>query len=192
MLGLMTRNWWAVALRGVVAVAFGIMAILWPGLTLATLILLFGAYMLVDGLFAVVAGVASVGKDRWWLQLLEGLAGIVIGVLTLIWPGLTALSLLYFVAAWALVTGVMEIVAAVQMRKLIDNEWMMILSGVLSVLFGAIVMLFPGDGALALTWLIGVYAVIFGGALLVLAFRLRGLKDGRETGTRFTPSEHGI
>lgn len=176
MLAMLARNWWVLALRGVFAIIFGILALVWPLTALITLVLLFGAYALVDGVFAVIAGIASIGRDqRWWAMLLEGLAGIIIGLLTFFWPGNTALILLYFIAAWALITGVLEIVAAIQLRRLITNEWMLILGGVLSIIFGVLLFAFPGSGALSLVWLIGIYAIIFGISMIALAFRLRSM-----------------
>lgn len=139
--------------------------------------LVFGAYALVDGVFGVINGISSYGeRERWWVILLEGLAGIVVGIMTLVWPGITALTLLYLIAAWAVITGVMEIVAAIQLRRAIEGEWMMVLSGIASIIFGIILFIFPGEGALGLTWLIGIYAIIFGVTLIVLAFRLRGMR----------------
>lgn len=177
MLDMLVRHWWALALRGVAAILFGICAIVWPGITLATLVLVFGAYVLVDGVFGVINGISSYGeRERWWVILLEGLAGIVVGIMTLVWPGITALTLLYLIAAWAVITGVMEIVAAIQLRRVIEGEWMMVLSGIASIIFGIILFIFPGEGALGLTWLIGIYAIIFGVMLIVLAFRLREMR----------------
>src|SRR5262245_11439403 len=131
MVAMLARNWWVLAIRGVAAILFGIGAFVWPGLTLAVLVLLFGAYALVDGVFAVVAGIAAYGQqERWWMMLLEGLAGIVIGILTFAWPGVTALVLLYFIAAWSIVTGAFEIAAAIRLRKEIEGEWALALAGV--------------------------------------------------------------
>lgn len=136
--------------------------------------LVIGAYALVDGVFGVINGISSYDeRERWWVILLEGLAGIVVGIMTLVWPSITALTLLYLIAAWAVITGVMEIVAAIQLRRVIEGEWMMVLSGIASIIFGIILFIFPGEGALGLTWLIGIYAIIFGVMLIVLAFRLR-------------------
>jgi uncharacterized membrane protein HdeD (DUF308 family) len=177
MLAMLSRNWWAFALRGLLAIIFGVLALIWPGATLLTLVLLFGAYTLVDGIFAVIAGIRSYGSnERWWAVLLEGLAGILIGLLTFFWPGVTAFVLLYFIAAWAIVTGILEIIAAIRLREVITGEGWMILSGILSVLFGVLLFVFPSAGALSLVWLIGAYAIVFGVVLLILAFRLRGLR----------------
>jgi uncharacterized membrane protein HdeD (DUF308 family) len=182
MLTMLARNWWVVALRGVFAIIFGVLAIVWPGITLLALITLFGAYALVDGIFAVIAGIASYGRnERWWAVLLEGIAGIILGVLTFLWPGTTALVLVYFIAAWALITGVFEIAAAIRLRKEIQGEWMMVLSGILSIVFGLFLVIAPGAGALGLTLVIGAYAIVFGILLIILAFRLRKLPRDEQT-----------
>ena len=174
-LPVLSRNWWALALRGLAAIIFGILAFVWPGITLWALILLFGAYMLVDGVFAIVAAARVAGEAaRWWLLLVEGILGVLAGIVAFVWPGLTALALLYFVAAWAIVTGIFEIVGAIRLRREIEGEWALILGGALSVLFGVLlVAVGPGVGLLSLVWLIGVYAVAFGVLLLILAFRVR-------------------
>jgi uncharacterized membrane protein HdeD (DUF308 family) len=174
MLHALARNWWMLLVRGIAAIVFGVLAFAWPGLTLLTLILLYGAYMFVDGIFAIAGAVMGPGGagPRWWLAL-AGLCGIVIGVLTFALPGLTALVLLFFIAAWAVVTGILEIVGAIRLRKEIDNEWLLILSGVVSVLFGIGLVVAPGAGALALVWVIGIYAIVAGAIYIALAFRLR-------------------
>lgn len=184
MLTMLARNWWVFLIRGILAILFGILALVWPGITLTSLVLIFGAYALVDGIFSVIAGISSYGENkRWWAELLEGLAGILFGILAIIWPGMTALVLLYFIAAWALVTGVLEIAAAIQLRREIENEWILILAGILSIIFGVLLFLFPGAGALGLVTVIGIYAIIFGVAQIVLAFRLRGLRPGQDRGS---------
>jgi uncharacterized membrane protein HdeD (DUF308 family) len=176
MLGMLAHNWWVLALRGLFAIIFGVLALIWPGLTLFALIMLFGAYALVDGIFAVIAGIASYGhNERWWAMLLGGVAGILVGLLTFFYPGTTALVLVYFIAAWALLTGILGIAAAIRLRKEIEGEWMMILSGILSIIFGVFLIVAPGAGALGLTLVIGAYAIVFGILLLILAFRLRGM-----------------
>ncbi len=174
---ILARNWWVLAIRGGVAILFGIGAFLWPGLTLTVLVLMFGAYALVDGVFAIFAGFAARKEtERWWMMILVGISGIVIGILTLMSPGITALVLLYFIAAWALVSGIFEIAAAIRLRKEIEGEWLLVLAGILSVIFGLLLLIMPGAGALAVAWMIGSYALLFGILRLVLAFRLRGMK----------------
>ena len=176
MLRTITHYWWMILLRGILAILFGIAAFIWPGLAIEVLVLLFGAYALVDGIFAVIVGIQQYGEnERWWINLLEGIAGIVLGVLTLLWPGTTATVLLVFIAAWAIVTGVLEIAAAVWLRKVIEGEWTLILAGALSVLFGGLLILQPAAGALTIIWLIGAYAIVFGVLLSILAFELRRL-----------------
>ena len=171
----LARNWWALALRGLTAILFGIAALVVPHIALVVLIALFGAYALVDGVFAIVSAVRAAERHmRWWPLLVEGLAGIVVGVLTFVWPGLTALVLLYFIASWALVTGVFEILAAIRLRQEITGEWLLALTGVLSVVFGLLLIIFPWAGALTVVWLIGIYALVFGVLLVGLALRLRG------------------
>lgn len=170
------RYWWAVALRGMAAVLFGIATFAWPGITLAALVLLFGAYTLVDGIFSLVHAFSAGTRFRGLLAV-EGLAGIAAGIIALVWPGITALAVLYLIAAWGVVTGILEIVAAVRLRRLIENEWLLVLGGLASVAFGVILALQPGAGALALLWLIGAYAIAFGVLLIALGFRLRAFSQ---------------
>ena len=172
MLHSLAKNWWASALRGLVAVLFGLLTFLLPGITLATLVLLFGAYALADGIFNVIA-FFKVASHQWAL-LIEGVIGVIAGVLTFAWPAITALVLLYLIAFWAIFTGVLEIVAAVRLRKAISNEWLLLLMGVLSLLFGLFILFVPGAGALAIVLWIGAYALVFGIFLMAFAFRLRG------------------
>ena len=178
MLEKIAKNWWLYALRGLVAVIFGIMALVRPGQMLQALVLVFGAYALVDGIFAISAGIAARGFfERWWAMLLEGMAGVVIGLLTFFWPGVTALVLVYFIAAWALITGIFEIVAAIQLRRVITGEWMMILGGLLSILFSVLLVVSPAAGAMSVVWMIGIYAVVFGISEIIFAFRLHSLRQ---------------
>jgi uncharacterized membrane protein HdeD (DUF308 family) len=155
-------------------VLFGIITFVAPGISLAALVLVYGAYALVDGVFAVVSAVRRHGStDRWWVLLIEGIVGIAAGLVTFFWPGITALALLYLIAAWSLLTGVMEVIAAVRLRKIIAGEWLLALSGVLSIGFGVLLALFPAPGALAVVLWIGAYAIVFGCLLIALGFRLR-------------------
>jgi uncharacterized membrane protein HdeD (DUF308 family) len=180
MLETMTRNWWLVVLRGVLAIIFGVLAFIWPGSVLAALVLLFGAYALVDGIFALGAGIVGHGDGTFRLALvLIGITGIAAGILTFFWPGLTALTLLYLIAGWAIITGVAQIVGAIRLRQVIDNEWTLIIGGVITVAFGALAIAFPGTGALSIIWLIGTYAILFGVLLVALGFRLRGMTTAR-------------
>lgn len=182
MLEQFTQNWWLYAVRGVLAVIFGLLALIWPGQTLLALVLLFGAYALVDGIFSVVAGIAFRRYfERWWAVLLEGIVGIIVGLLAFFWPNITALVLLYLIAAWALITGIFEIVAAIQFRRVITGEWTMILSGLLSIIFGILLFVFPASGAVSVIWVIGIYAIVFGISEIMFAFRLRGLQREVET-----------
>jgi uncharacterized membrane protein HdeD (DUF308 family) len=188
MLRVLARNWWALVLRGLFAVLFGLAAFFWPGITLAALVLLFGAYALADGIFAIVAAITGADRQtRWWALLLEGIAGILAATATVVWPGLTALALLYLIAAWAIVTGIFEIVAAVRLRREIEGEWLLGLSGMASVRFGLYVAAFPGPGALAVVWIIGAYALVAGILLIALGLRLRG-RDERSA-VRLDPAE---
>ncbi len=172
MLHSLTANWWALALRGLVAVLFGLLTFFLPGITLVTLVLLFGAYALVDGVFNVIA-FFRVASHQWAL-LVEGVIGIIAGVLTFAWPAITAIVLLYMIAFWAILTGIFEIIAGIRLRKVITNEWLLIVMGVFSFLFGTLILFSPGTGALAIVLWIGAYALVFGVFLLALAFRLRG------------------
>jgi uncharacterized membrane protein HdeD (DUF308 family) len=175
----LVRNWWTYAARGMIAIIFGFVALVWPEATKLALVFVFGAYALVDGLFAVITGLAARRYfEYWWAVLLEGLAGIVIGLMAFFWPNITALAFLYLIATWAILTGIFEIVAAVQFRRLITGEWTMVLSGLLSIVFGVLMFVFPTSGLVSLVWLIGIYAVVFGSSEIIFAFRLRNL--GRE------------
>jgi len=173
------RHWWAMALRGALAVLFGLVALLWPRLTLDILVIGFGAFVLVGGIFAVIAALGDRGvHDRWGVLLAEGLVGIGIGLVTFFWPTITALALLFLIVVWAIATGILEIAVATWMHRAMGNEWLLLLGGIASVLFGILLAVLPAAGLLALTWLIGIYAIVFGAILLLLAFQWRKL--GRE------------
>jgi uncharacterized membrane protein HdeD (DUF308 family) len=174
----LAKNWWLLLLRGIAGIIFGVLAFIWPGITLLTLIIFYGAYALIDGIFAIIAAFrGGEAQSRWWL-LLIGILGIAAGLLTFLWPGLTALVLALFIGAWSLIHGIFEIVGAIKIRKEIDNEWWLILSGALSVIFGLVMLILPGAGALALVWVIGAYSIIFGALLVGFAFRLKKHSHG--------------
>ena len=174
MVQVLARNWWVLALRGIAAITFGLIALLVPRLTAPALVSLFGAYSLVDGVFAVASAVrAAETHHRWGWLLVEGMAGILTGLIASLWPGITAMALFYLIAAWALVTGVLEVAAGFTLRGHLLNEWMLVLGGAASIVFGVLLILQPVAGVLAVTWLIGLYALIFGVLMLVLALRIR-------------------
>ena len=174
MLHALARNWWIVLLRGIAAIVFGVLAFAWPGLTLLTLVLLYGAYALVDGIIALAAAFTgrAMPLPTWWL-IVVGLLGIAAGLVTFLWPGITAIVLVLFIGAWAVAHGIFEIIGAIQLRHEIDNEWLLILAGALSVIFGIAVLAMPGAGALGLIWAIGAYSIVFGGLLVGFSLRLR-------------------
>lgn len=172
---ILTRSWWLLLLRGLAAIAFGVLTWIQPGISLAALVLLFGAHSMADGILGVWTSIAGrQDHEHWWVLLLGGLLGVGVGILTFLAPGLTALAILFYIAIWAIATGVLEIVAAIRLRKEIKGEWMLILAGLASLVFGILLMAQPGAGALALLWLIASYAVVFGVLLVILAFKARG------------------
>jgi uncharacterized membrane protein HdeD (DUF308 family) len=177
MLGLVTRDWWIFAIRGIAALTFGVLAFIWPETTLTVLVILFGAYVLVDGvalLVALIRGDALARRHAWAVAIM-GVLGIVVGVLTFASPGLTALSLLYLVAFWAIVMGTFQVIAAIALRRELDGEFSMALGGVASIVFGALLVVFPGAGLLSAVWLVGIWSVVFGVSNLTLAYRLHEL-----------------
>ncbi|MDL4770869.1 MULTISPECIES: HdeD family acid-resistance protein [Thermomonosporaceae] len=174
-----TRHWWVLALRGAFAVLFGVVAWVWPGITVLALVVLFGAYALVDGVMALAEAVrGGPGASRAW-RAVSGVAGVVLGIAALVWPGITGLALLMLIAAWAVITGVMEIIAAIALRKEVHGEWLYAVTGVISVVFGVLLFAWPVSGALAVVWLIGLFSILFGAVLIGAAFRLRRLGGDR-------------
>lgn len=169
------RSWWLLLLRGIAAVVFGVLTFAWPQISLLSLIIVYGAYALVDGVLAIIAAIRGGGiAPRWWLAL-SGAAGVAAGVLAFVWPGLTALVLIYLIGFWSIMRGVLEIVGAIHLRKEIANEWTLAAAGILSVLFGLILVFAPGPGALGLLWLIAAWAILFGALMIFVAFRVRTL-----------------
>jgi uncharacterized membrane protein HdeD (DUF308 family) len=180
-------RWWTLAARGIAAILFGILTFISPGLSLYALVILFGAWALADGVFNLVMALRTRKGERWGWLVLEGVTSILVGILTFFWPGITALSLLFLIAAWSIVTGIAEVVAAVRLRKVIQGEWLLGLSGVLSIIFGLLLFAFPGAGALAVIVWIGAYSIVFGALLVALAFRLRAW--ARDTSHHVPPDQ---
>ncbi len=179
----MARHWYTLAIRGVLAILFGILAFLAPSVFAATFALLVGAYFLIDGILALIAAVRFGHQDnRWWALLLEGVFGLLAGIVTFINPLGTAVALVYLVGVWALITGIMEIVAAVQLRRVIQGEFWLFVAGIISVLLGLALFAHPGTGIIAGAFIIGAYALLFGVALVALAFRLRRHVPGSTPG----------
>jgi uncharacterized membrane protein HdeD (DUF308 family) len=177
-------DWRMVALRGVVALGFGVLTLAWPSLTLWALVVLWGAYALVDGAVVLGAAIANrvpIGRSRGWL-VFDGIVGVAAGIVTFAWPDVTALALLFVIAAWAIITGVVEVTTAIELRQMIHNEWLLGLAGVASVVFGILLVITPGAGALVITWLIGWYALLFAVMLLSLAWRLHGIQTAAHGG----------
>jgi uncharacterized membrane protein HdeD (DUF308 family) len=178
MLSSLTRNWWMAAMRGALAVIFGVIAFAWPGITFEALVLLFGAYAFVDGVLMFSFGLIAAGDhEQSWPLVLAGTLGIGLGVLTFAQPAAMGLALVYVVGFWAIVTGLLELVAAIHLREVISGEWLMGLSGVLSIIFGVLVAAQPSSGAIALVYLFGFYAILAGTSEISLGFRLRGLGE---------------
>lgn len=169
--------WWALLLRGLIAIGFGVIALAWPESSILALVLVYGAYVVADGVFAIVAAFSSHTGERWWL-LASGFLGVAAGVLAMIWPGLTAIVLVLIIGFWSIMRGIVEIAAAIRLRKQIPNEWMLILAGIISVVVGIMLVVSPIIGAFALIWVIGVWAIAFGILMIGLAFRVRSHKPG--------------
>lgn len=175
MLHALASHWWVLLIRGIAAIVFGVLTFLWPGITLLTLTLFWGAFALVDGVLALwsaISGRLGPVAPRWWLAIV-GVAGIAAGILTFAWPVKTAIILLLFIACWAIVTGVMEIWGAIKLRKEIENEWLLGLGGLITVIFGVILIARPAVGALAVAWMIGWFAILLGVTWIALALRLK-------------------
>jgi uncharacterized membrane protein HdeD (DUF308 family) len=172
MFEMLSRKWWVVALRGVLAIGFGIVALLYPGITLLALALVFGAYTFLDGVFAIGAAFGHGGREAVW-YVLDGIFGIAVGLATFFYPNITAQALVYLIGLWAILTGIFEVVAGFELP--VSRDWLLALAGAASIVFGVLVFVNPGSGALAIVWLIAVYALVFGVTLLALGIRLRGL-----------------
>lgn len=171
----MFHHWWSFVLRGVAAILFGLFTFVFPGMALLTLVFLFGAYALLEGAFNIAASMrrSDPGRQPWWVLVVEGVVSVLAGLMAFLVPGLTALALLFLIAGWAIITGALEVAAAVRLRRHIHGEWLLALSGVLSIAFGILAAVFPGAGALSVLLWIGAYAIVFGGTLVALGFKLR-------------------
>jgi uncharacterized membrane protein HdeD (DUF308 family) len=174
---LLARNWWAIVVRGVIAILFGLAVFAFPGVSLLGLIVLFGIFSFVSGFFALMSLRSRPGNEPTWMVILEGITGIAVGIIAFFWPGLTGVILLYLIAAWAIVSGIFEVMTAIRLRRQIDNEWLLGLAGVASVIFGILLLAWPAAGAFALLWVIGTYAIFFGVLLVALGIRLRSWKN---------------
>src|SRR5258708_37177945 len=185
---LMVRHWWSLVLRGILAVIFGILVIALPGLALTSLVLLIGAYMFVDGILAIAGSLTHREQyQHWWLTLIEGIIGVIAGIIAFIYPGLTALTILIVIGVWAIFTAIFDIIAPIPLREVIHDEWLLLISGILSILFGLFVLFFPGTGALAILGIIAAYAIIFGVLLIILGFRLRNWRPISGGSTQVPP-----
>jgi len=172
--GIISQNWSTLLLRGLAAIIFGILTFVLPGSSLIALVLLFGAYSFVDGIFSISAAMAGrKTHEDWWVLLLGGIVGVIIGILTFMAPNYTALFLVLYIAIWAMSTGISLIALAIRLRKAMRGEWVLILAGIVSLFYGILLVMQPAAGALALLWIIGSYAIVFGILLVVLAFRVR-------------------
>jgi uncharacterized membrane protein HdeD (DUF308 family) len=177
------KNWWAVLIRGALAIVFGIILIGWPGHALVALVLVFGAYALVDGVLEVFAALRSAARHAHWIAtLLQGILGIIVGIIAFVDPGIAILAFVYVVAAWAIITGALELFAAFRLRRELAGEFLLIIGGLASVIFGILLVVWPGRGALTVALIIGIYAIIYGVMLVLLSFRLKGWHEARGGG----------
>ncbi|WP_294930921.1 HdeD family acid-resistance protein [uncultured Paracoccus sp.] len=172
------RFWWVLLVRGIAAVLFGVAALFWPGLTALVLLIAFGAFAVVDGVFAIVTAFQRKSHDEgWWTWLFDGVLSLAIGMMALFWPAATALALVIWIAVWAVIAGILRVIAAIRLRHEIEGEWALALSGLLLVIWGALLALVPAAGILGLAWIFGVFALAVGVVMVVLAFRVKGLPD---------------
>ncbi|HEV8280888.1 MAG TPA: HdeD family acid-resistance protein [Candidatus Limnocylindrales bacterium] len=179
----LARWWWTFILRGVLAIAFGVVAFVSPPATIAALVLLFGAWALVDGVFHIAGAIQDRSRNRsWWLAVLEGVVSIIAGVLALAFPAFAALSLLLIISAWSIVTGVVEVVMAIRLREQITGELWLAIAGILSIVFGVLLFLFPTSGAITIVWIIGAFAIVFGISMIALGWRLRQIHQRMTAG----------
>jgi len=185
------HNWWSLVLRGVLGVILGIVTFASPGITLAGIVILFGAYALLDGVFSVMGAVrAARDHEQWGVLVIEGIVGIGAAIVTMAWPAITVIALVYVIGAWAVITGVLELAAAIRLRRHITGEWMLALGGIASLIFGIMMMLAPLAGALVIALWVGAYAFVFGIVLIALGLRLRGLRNRLPSGPAIHAPAH--
>ena len=182
MLELVARSWWVYIVRGVLALVFGLFAYLNPAITMKILLIFFGIFIFIEGLLAIVGSIAGRKySDIWWLVLLEGIAGVIIGVITFTRPAVTGMVLIVFVALWAIWSGLFRIITAIRLRKELDSEWLLIFGGIISILFGVMLFAHPGAGIVAIAWLIGFFASMSG--ILMITFGIKARKFQKEAGS---------
>jgi len=182
LVALLARNWWAIGLRGVLAIAFGLIALFLPGATMLSLVIVFAIYACTDGVFGIVSGVrAAQAGERWGLLVFEGLVNIAVAVIAVLWPGITVIAFVLLVAVWAILTGALELAAAFRL-EIEDGRWWLAVGGLVSLVYGALLVVAPMIGAVVLTWWLGAYALIFGVSLIVLAFKLKARLDEHRRG----------
>jgi uncharacterized membrane protein HdeD (DUF308 family) len=187
----LARNWWSLVIRGLLGISVGILTFIWPGITLAALVFLFAGYAFVDGVVSIAGAIRAVqAHERWGALLLGGIAGIAAAVVTVLWPAITALTLVYVIAGWAIVTGVFEIAAAIRLRRHISGEWLLALGGIASIIFGVLIAAIPVAGALVIAIWFGAYAFVFGVMMVVLGFRLRNWARGLPSGGTIPAPAH--
>ena len=177
----LVQYWWVLAVRGLAAAVFGILALFYPGITFVTLVMFFGAFALVDGVFTLIAAIRRSGREQWWILLLQAIAGIAFGIVALVAPLATAIAMVFLIAGWCIVTGVLQVLVAIRLRKEIEGEWLLATSGVLSILLGIAHAVLPGPGVVAITWMIGAYAILAGIILMTLGFKLRKFAHPQHT-----------
>jgi len=171
-------SWWMFALRGLLAIVFGLLALIWPQQAMHGLVVIFGAFVLIDGIFGLLAGFGTMGSnERWWMALLQGVAGTIVGSMVLMSLDKSAPDLAYFIGACVVISGVIELVAAIQLKHAIPGEWSMIYCAALSILLGILLFIVPGAGPQGLVWVTGLFAIVLGILLIIVALRIRGLQS---------------
>lgn len=178
MFDLLSRRWWVFAIRGIVAIAFGVLTLVWPAITVLVLVMIYGFYAIVDGVAHLAAAVGPAGRETRGFMIIGGSISVIAGIIAFVWPGITTLVLLTIIAIWAIISGVVEIVAVARLRRGLPGNWSYFAGGGISVILGVLLLAWPGAGAIALAWLIGLFAIMIGVVLLTISLRLRGARSG--------------